>query len=157
DLDELLRQLSDPASPNYRHWLTPEQFAERFGATPADYQALEDFATANNLSVTVRHPNRLVLDVEGTAQQIEKAFHLNLLIYQHPTEAREFFAPDVDPSLDLGVPILDISGLDDYSLPKPHHKVKDSSSWQPNSGSGPSGSYMGNDFRAAYLPGNTLT
>src|SRR5436190_7950856 len=38
-LDELLRQLYNPNSPNYRQWLTPEQFTERFGPTEEDYRA----------------------------------------------------------------------------------------------------------------------
>src|SRR5437867_3186346 len=50
-LDQLLRELYDPASANYRQWLTPEQFAERFGPVEADYQAAADFATANGLTV----------------------------------------------------------------------------------------------------------
>src|ERR1044072_7011750 len=32
DLDQLLKAQHDPSSPQYRKWLTPEQFAERFGA-----------------------------------------------------------------------------------------------------------------------------
>src|SRR5580658_5427088 len=46
-LDAFLQQLYDPASPNYRHYLAPEQFTERFCASEADYQALVDYATAN--------------------------------------------------------------------------------------------------------------
>ena len=40
-------------------------------------------------------------------------------VYQHPTEARTFYAPDAEPSLDLAVPVLGISGLDNYALPRP--------------------------------------
>src|SRR5437016_2659655 len=32
-LDEFLQSVSDPASPNYRRYLTPEEFAKRFGPT----------------------------------------------------------------------------------------------------------------------------
>jgi kumamolisin len=38
-LDDLLRQIYDPASPNYRHYLTPEQIAEQFGPSEQDYQS----------------------------------------------------------------------------------------------------------------------
>ena len=31
ELNNLLQQIYDPASPNYHHYLTPEQFTERFG------------------------------------------------------------------------------------------------------------------------------
>lgn len=163
-LDELLRQIYDPASPNYRHYLTPEQFTEKFGPTEDDYEAVVAFAQANGLMVTGRHPNRTLLDVSGLVPDIEKAFHVTLRVYQHPTEARTFYAPDTEPSLDLTAPILHISGLDNYVVPRPHlgpNRLNNVSSVTPNiasgtTGSGPYGSYIGNDFRAAYAPGVAL-
>src|SRR3954466_59998 len=53
-LDELLRELYNPTSPNYRHWLTPEQFTEKFGASEDDYRHLENFLVAHGLTVTFR-------------------------------------------------------------------------------------------------------
>ena len=47
ELNELLRQLSDPASPQYHHYLSPEEFAQRFGPTEADCQAGVAFAKSN--------------------------------------------------------------------------------------------------------------
>ena len=123
ELDSLLQQLYDPASPNYRRYLTAEQFTTRFGPMEKDYQALMDFAKSNGLTVTFTHPNRLVLDVSGAVTDIARTFHLNLRVFQHPTEARTFYAPDVEPSVDFALPILHISGLDNYSLPHPNFKV----------------------------------
>jgi uncharacterized repeat protein (TIGR01451 family) len=160
ELNNLLQQIYNPASPDYRRYLTPEQFTERFGPTEQDYQTLIAFAQANGLTVSGTHPNRVVLDVEGAVTDIEKAFHVKMRVYNHPTKARTFYAPDVEPSLDLAVTVLRISGLDNYTLPHPmvHQvavdRVKNAT---PKSGSGPSGSYMGKDFRAAYAPGVTLT
>ena len=157
-LDQLLSELYNPASPQFHQWLTPEQFTERFGASAEDYRALEEFAVSHGLTIAFRHPNRLVLDVEGAVRDIEQTFHTRLQVYRHPTEQREFYAPQVEPSVDLTVPILDISGLDNFSLPKPRHKILPKfSTLFPKGGSGPSGSYRGNDFRAAYVPGVSLT
>jgi subtilase family serine protease len=160
-LDRLLQQIYDPASPQYRHYLTPQQFTEMFGPTEQDYQAVINFAKANGLTVTTTHPNRVVLDVEGSVADIEKALHVTMRVYNHPTEARTFYAPDVEPSVDLTVPILHISGLDNSALPRPLHVVRPIPDHQamnatPNSGSGPGGTFVGNDFRAAYAPGVTL-
>src|SRR5947209_10074039 len=93
-LDEFLKNLYDPTSPAYHRYLTPAEFTERFGPTDADYQGLINFARSNHLTVTTLHPNRLVLDVEGSVADIEKAFRVNLRMYNHPTENRTFFAPD---------------------------------------------------------------
>jgi len=158
-LTNLLRQIYDPASPNYHHYLTPEQFTEMFGPTEKDYRAVMAFAKANGLEVTGTHPNRMLVDVSGSVANIQKAMHVTLRVYQHPYEARKFYAPDVEPSLDLSVPVLSIGGLDNYSLPRPRLVAKPLVNGQnasPNSGSGTGGTYMGNDFRAAYAPGVTL-
>ncbi|MFZ0827299.1 MAG: protease pro-enzyme activation domain-containing protein, partial [Verrucomicrobiia bacterium] len=158
-LTNLLQQIYDPASPEYHHYLTPEQFAERFGPTEQDYRTVIAFAKANGLRVTGTHPNRMLVDVSGSAATIEKAMHVTLRVYPHPTEHRSFYAPDVEPSADLSVPILSISGLDNYSLPRPRllaSPLVNGQNASPNAGSGPGGNYMGNDFRAAYAPGVTL-
>src|ERR1035437_3769569 len=160
ELDRLLQELCDPTSPNYRRYLTLEQFTARFGPTEKDYQALMDFAKSNGLTVTVTHPNRVVLDVSGTVTDIARAFHLSLRVFQHPKEARTFYAPDVEPTVDFAVPILHVSGLDNYSLPHPHFRVRPAGATanaMPNSGSGPGSTYRSSDFRAAYVPGTTLT
>ncbi len=141
--------------------MTPEEFAKQFGPTEQDYQTLIAFARANGLAVTSLHPNRTLLDVNGSVADIEKAFHVNMRVYSHPKESRTFYAPDVEPSINLAVPVLGVSGLDDFSPPQPANlRVKPASqnaSVTPNAGSGPSGSYRGNDFRAAYAPDVLLT
>lgn len=147
ELTNLLQQLYDPASPQYHQYLTPAQFTERFGPTEQDYQAVKAFAQANGFTVAGTHPNRLLLDVDASVGDIERAFHLTLRVYRHPKEARTFYAADGEPSLDLAVPVLHVSGLDNYSLPHPAGL---------GTGSGTNGSFMGNDFRAAYAPGVSL-
>src|SRR3974390_2505007 len=119
ELAALLKAIYDPASTQFRHYLTPEQFTDRFGPTEHDYQALIAFANANGLKVTGTHPNRMVVDVAANVSDIETAFHVNLRTYQHPKEARTFYAPDAEPSLALTVPVLHISGLDSFVLPRP--------------------------------------
>ena len=118
-LTSLLQQLYDPASPNYHHYLTTGQFTEMFGPKEQDYQKVMDFVERQGLKVTGRHPNRLLLDVSGSAADVERAFQVRLRVYQHPTEARTFFAPDAEPSVEAGVPVLEISGLNNCATPHP--------------------------------------
>jgi subtilase family serine protease len=157
-LDEFLAQLYDPASTNYQHYLTPEAFTGRFSPTAEDYDAVKEFARTNNLTVTATHDNRLLLDVAGSAADIQRAFHTSLLAYRHPTENRDFYAPSVEPSVETRLKISDISGLNNYQRPHPLLKIRQNATGQiaNATGSGASGSYLGNDFRAAYLPGVTL-
>ena len=161
-LDDFVAQISDPASPNYRRYLTPEQFTARFGPTEADYADVTAFARRNHFTVTTTHANRLLLDVSGSVADIQKAFHITLRAYAHPSEARDFYAPDSEPMVESSLPVADISGLNNYVLPHPKslHTGSSSSSQaiqKTGTGSASGGSYMGKDFRAAYLPGVTLT
>ena len=162
-LNKLLAEIYDPASTNYHRYLTPAQFAAQFGPAEQDYQSLINFAQTNGLTVTATYSNRTLLDVSGSVAAVEKVFHVKLNVYQHPTEDRTFFAPDTEPSIDFNLPILHVSGLDNFFIPRPAGLKKNSlnngpAGIAPASGSGPNGSgaYFGNDFRAAYAPGVTL-
>ena len=158
-LTNLLQRIYNPASPDYRHYLTPAKFAELFAPTESDYQAVASFAQRAGLRVTGTYPNRALLDVAGPVSNVEKALHLKLRTFQHPKEKRLFFAPDSEPTLDLQTPVLHISGLDNYLEPRPSSLVR-----QPQAcataalatGSGPGGTLVGIDFRSAYAPGVAL-
>jgi subtilase family serine protease len=158
-LDDLLQQIYDSASPKYHQYLTPEQFTEQFGPTEQDYQAVINFAQRNHLTVTGTSDSRLLLDVSGSVADIERAFQVTMLTYRHPVENREFYAPDAEPSVEAGVPVVDIQGLSDFSRPHPKLVKKCVTNAMPQQGSAPdgSGSYFGNDFRSAYVPDTTLT
>jgi subtilase family serine protease/sugar lactone lactonase YvrE len=152
-LTALMGQLYDPSSPNYRHFLSVDQFTEQFGPTAEDYQAVVDFAQANGLTVTDRPANRMIVPVNGSVEQINKAFHVRMNNYQHPTENRTFFSPDREPSLALSVPVAHIAGLNNFSIPRPMVMKASSGQGVSNAavvGSGPGGSYLASDMRAAY-------
>ncbi|MGA2244152.1 MAG: protease pro-enzyme activation domain-containing protein [Verrucomicrobiota bacterium] len=160
-LDSLLAELQDPASTNYHCWLTPDQFTERFGPTREDYQKVVDFVQRKGLKVAGLTPNRLLVDVEAPAADVEKALQVSLRLYPHPSENRNFYAPDTEPIVDPDVPIEHIEGLDNFTLPhrlgglkvRPLDATHGITPYY--TGSAPGGYFMGNDFRAAYAPGVT--
>lgn len=159
-LDAFVESLQDPNSPNYHEYITPDEFTEKFGPSKEDYEAVQNFAKAHHFRITHLHSNRMVMDVEADASDVEEAFGVKLHVYKHPKEARTFFAPDTEPTVDSTIPILHVSGLNNYSMPHPkYHKNADAitPAATPQTGSGPSGAYWGADFRKAYLPGTTLT
>jgi hypothetical protein len=164
ELTNLLAQIYDPTSTNYHRFLTPAQFTDRFGPTVQDYRSLTDFAKTNGLKVGKIHSNRLLLEVDGSASLIERVFHVTLGLYTNPVEGRVFFAPDREPALELAVPVLSVSGLDNCQVPHALNlkQIKPINPGippptRPQTGSGPNGTYMGNDFRTAYVPGTPLT
>ena len=154
-LQSLLTDITNPASPNYRHYLSVQAFTDRFGPTKADYEAARSFFADSGLSVVATAPNRYLLTVSGRVADIERVFHVTLGLYKHPTENRLFVSPDREPTLDLAVPVQHVTGLDDLDLP--HARlVKSASSPRAPTGSGPGGNFIGSDVRRAYVGDSKL-
>jgi len=167
-LDAFLGELYNPASPSYRHFLTPQEFTARFGPTQEKYDAVVAFAEAHGLAVVGGTRDGMEVQVKGPVSAIETAFHINLRTYQHPTENRVFYAPDREPTVDLTFQLWHISGLDNYSIPQTrlvkrsdyaaaHGISPEAAVSHASTGSGPSASFLGSDMRAAYYGGTALT
>ncbi|MGD0191237.1 MAG: S53 family peptidase [Rhizomicrobium sp.] len=158
-LDELLQQIYDPKSPQYRHYLTVAEFTRQFGPSQSDYSKATRFFGASALQVTRTNANRYMIEVTGRVADVEKMFHVRLNLYKHPTQNRNFIAPDREPSVDLDVPLLHVTGLDNYILPAPRVTNRKIIGQDKNNGtgSGPDGAYLGSDMRAAYYGGTALT
>jgi subtilase family serine protease len=160
ELKNFLDEIYDPTNSNYRHYVTPEEFTARFGPSQEDWDALVRFAQQSGFKVIGGSRDAMDIQLKGTVGQVEKAFHVQMGVYQHPTENRTFFAPDREPSVDLSFQLWHITGLDNYSLPHPlvqrvHSDVKPSP--QASVGSCPGSSFCGSDMRAAYYAGTSLT
>jgi xanthomonalisin len=162
ELRQLVRSVQDQGSTNFHRYLEPRQFTERFGPSPADYDAVINFARTNGWTVTGTVPGRTLLEVDAAVASIEAALHVKMRRYQHPTEARAFFAPDAEPDIDPALPVLCFSGLNNFILPhaKLHFLSPAEFAERPRSGSYnvPSGGtlFMGSDFRHAFAPDTTL-
>jgi len=157
ELDQLLQQTYDPNSPNFHRYLSVEEFTERFGPSQTDYEDVIRFARVSGLQVTGTAANRMIVDVTGTASQIEQAFHVTLGLYQHPTEPRIFYAPDREPTTDLTVALWHVTGLDNFSIPRPASLGRHPTGGGKTTGSGPDGYFLGSDMRAAYYGASALT
>ncbi len=167
-LKAFIDDVYNPSSSNFHHFLTPAQFTERFGPTKASYNTVLAFAKANGLTVTGGSRDGMEVQVIAPVASVEKAFHVNLLTFQHPTEARTFYSADREPTTTLPFALWHVSGLQNYSVPRPL-LVKKTAYAQANgvtpeavsshatTGSGPSASFLGSDMRAAYYGSGSLT
>jgi subtilase family serine protease len=162
DLQNFLDEVYKPGSSLYRQFLTPEQFTAQYGPSQADVDSVVEFARANHLTVVKTHSNHMLVDVQGSAGDIQKAFHVNLNSYSR-SDGSVFHAPDREPSIDLDTPVLFISGLEDSRVPRPGGFVMGlgqtvkSVPAKPNGGtgyhiSGTNYAYIGKDYRNVYLP-----
>jgi subtilase family serine protease len=168
ELDSFLRELYDPSGAAFRHFLTVQEFTARFGPTQEDYDAVISYAKAHGLAVVGGTRDGMEVQAEGSVGNIERAFHVSMGLYQHPTENRTYFAPDREPMVDLPFQLWHISGLDNFSIPHPlfvkksdyaaaHGINANAVVSHATTGSGPSASFLGSDMRAAYYGGTALT
>ena len=168
-LDALLDDIYNPQSPNFHHYLSPEEFTERFSPSQADYDAVVQWAQSKGLRVTHTTPNRRVIDVTGTADVIRRTFNVGLNDYRDNITSAVFHAPDREPTVDSPVALLGVSGLDNALPPRPHLVkgdalistsgtiVESANAIARITGSGPGNTYLPSDMRKAYYGNGPLT
>jgi len=155
ELTQLLHDLYDPHSRQFHKYLSVSEFTDRFGPTAADYKKVVAWAKSQGLTVTTTTPNRRLVAVESSVDKMNRAFQVRVSNYQHPTERRIFYSADREPTpAGLSVPLLQITGMSNYVLPRPMLQRGTATNF---TGSGPSGEYLPSDMRAAYYGKGPLT
>jgi subtilase family serine protease len=114
-LDQLLVEQQDPGSPNYHKWLTPEEFADRFGVAQSDIATLSAWLTSQGFTVDEVARGRNWIAFNGTAAQVEAAFHAS--IHNYVVSGKAHFAASNDisiPDAFSGV-VAGVTGLHDFA------------------------------------------
>ncbi len=116
DLDRLLAAQQDPASPDYHRWLTPEQYADRFGASADDIAKITAWLQQHNLHVSAIGRGRTSVGFTGTAGDVAQA--LQITFHRYSAGGREHFANTAEPSLPtaLQTAVRGIQGLHDFGM-----------------------------------------
>src|SRR5689334_13005329 len=65
-LEKLLEEQRDRSSPNYQKWVTPEQFADRFGASREDFEKVQAWLKSYGLKIEHRARGRNWIAFSGT-------------------------------------------------------------------------------------------
>jgi subtilase family serine protease len=108
--DALLAQLFDRSSPAYHRFLTPGQYARRFGVTPATQAAVRAWLQAGGLQVDhVTGAGDYVL-ASGTVAQVQVL--LKTALGRYSIGGLHFVANAVAPSVPRQLPIFEVLGLD---------------------------------------------
>lgn len=113
------QELHTKGSPNFQRFLTAEQWNSRFAPSAQDEQAVVDWAASQGLAVTHRFANRLLVDVEGSAAAVERAFGVTINRYQ--LGSRSVFSNDRDPVIPSQLKLLihSIGGLNSIQVAHP--------------------------------------
>jgi uncharacterized protein (TIGR03437 family) len=116
DLDRLLTAQQDPSSPDYHRWLSPEQYADRFGASADDIAKIVAWLEQHNLHVTTVGRTRTSVAFTGAAGDVEQA--LEISFHRYRVDGRNHFANTAEPSLPVALQtaVRAIHGLHDFRM-----------------------------------------
>ena len=123
-----VQAISDPGSPQYRHFLTPAQFAQQFGPSTFTIKQVTSALQQEGLTVGPPSSTGLSLPVSGTVAQVQSAFATPISKY-HLSSGKTGYdnaaAPEVPSS--VAPQIEGILGLDTLSPPQPSTSVPQAS------------------------------
>src|SRR6267143_1243999 len=77
-VQQFVDELHTAGSPNFQHWLTAEEFGERFGLAKPDLDAVTGWLQSHGFRVNVVYPSGMLIDFSGTAAQVRKAFQTEI-------------------------------------------------------------------------------
>jgi subtilase family serine protease len=157
-LDQFIASLNDPSSPNYKQFLTPEEFKTQFGPTDQTVANVKSFLTSKGFKIENVSANNAFITVSGTTGQMEDAFGVTINNYKN-ANGQSYYSNAQAPLIpaEFAGVITDVEGLNNeahYTHPKirkmtPQVKNKPAAV-TPNVGSGPSGGYTPNELNGAY-------
>ena len=163
-LDGFLAGLQNPLSPDYRRWLKPEEFGQRFGAPQPDIAAVSNWLATQGLRVNRIAKGRGVVEFSGTAGAVGQAFHTE--IHNYSVEGHEYWANQNDISVPEPVAaviegVVSLNSFHDYKAggePRPGPEVHSSGDLKPQYRGGSGRRYLAPaDFASIYNVPSTYT
>jgi len=121
-LEKLLAEQQNPHSSNYRKWLTPEQYAARFGMSGSDLSHVSAWLKSQGLTVDGYSRARTRVFFSGTAAQVESVFRTEFHRYLVDGETRFANATELSVPQALSGVVLGVRGLDNFR-PRPRARV----------------------------------
>lgn len=123
NLRQYLGDLQNPNSPNYRKWLTPAQYGQRYGISDTDLTTVTAWLQSQGFAVDKVPQARNVVIFEGNMAQVQQAFHTT--VHQYLVNGETHFANSTDPQIPAALaPVIGgIAQLNDFR-PKRGAQIK---------------------------------
>ena len=123
ELNALVKAQQTPGSPEYHQWLTPAEFANNFGLSPADIAKIEKWLQSQGFNVDRVANSRLSITFSGTAGQVESAFQTEMHHYLVNGETHFANSTNISiPSALAGI-VRGVGNLNDFR-PQPQHRFQ---------------------------------
>ena len=115
-LSQLLSEQQNPASAQYHKWLTPEQYADQFGASSNDLGQIAAWLQSQGFAVQLTARSRTWITFSGTAQQVQNGLHAE--IHRYNVNGEIHYANATNPALPAALAgmVSSIRGLNDFRL-----------------------------------------
>jgi hypothetical protein len=122
DLQVLIAAQQNPASPLYHQWLTPDEFAVRFGVADSDIAKVTSWLEQQGFSVDAVSRSKNRVTFSGTVGQVEAVFGTEMHYFSVDGKTR--FAPSTDISVPAALASLvqTVGNLSTFR-PKPHVRL----------------------------------
>src|ERR1700687_213501 len=78
NLSRLLSDQQNPSSPQFHKWLTPEQYADQFGASSSDMAKIMAWLQSQGFNVVSTARSRTWIAASGTARQVRNGLHADI-------------------------------------------------------------------------------
>jgi subtilase family serine protease len=113
-INRLLDQQQDRRSPLYHKWLTPEQYADRFGLSSNDTKKITAWLQSQGFSINNVARGRNWIAFSGTAAQVENAFQTKL--HNFNVDGEMHFANTTAPAIPAALSgiVAGLRGLNDF-------------------------------------------
>jgi subtilase family serine protease len=122
--------VSTPGSPQFHRYLTPDGYAARFAATPADAGAVESWLRSQGFTAVGADPQRTYVHATAAVSTINRAFAVQLKLYKSSATVNAgtgaLWSNDRPVSLPstLSPLVLGITGLTNAALTTPSTTAK---------------------------------
>ena len=81
-LRSFLDSVQDPGSPNFRNFITPEQFGARFGVSEVDLKKITGWLEGHGFQVAGVKKGRTAVEFSGTVGLLQEAFQTSIHVYK---------------------------------------------------------------------------
>jgi hypothetical protein len=127
-LESYLQSVQQPDSPEYRKYLTPEQFGSRYGISDTDLRTVQAWLLSQGFQGNKVNKGRTAIEFSGTVGQLQQAFHAP--IHSYRIDGAPHWANASDPMIPaaLAPVVAGVATLNDFK-PRPHSILGPAATW----------------------------
>ena len=153
ELELGLMEVTNPKSPYYGHFLSHEEFVNRYAPTTSQVSAVESHLKAHGMRIDYIDANRLIIHATGRVETINTVFNTEIWHFADHNGER-FYAPVYELQVDKSIQIHSVHGLENRFHAKPHYKLLNTS--EQSTQMGPAQGLTPADIKSAYSLSSTL-